>query len=369
MTVRGAGIRLAGLVRPIGPASPRPPPDPGPRAEFLATTVYLTFGVVSVGLGIVMQRPIAALGLVPVIVAPFVPGTVTRTAVAIVVGGSIFRIALVGTGAQADQVETTQAALNVVLSGGNPYGAAISGTSTSAAYPYGPLALLAYVPGVWTEVIASIATMALLAREKALVGLAAYAAIPIIVRGTVMGTNDILPGVLIAGAVLAYRRPAIAGVLIAAAAGIKPYAFAWLPPLLGAGGLTLGVAALAASLVIWSPLVVWGPMAYLRSLSLAQAAQAAASDGRDLRVARVLVVPAALYTFARNRTLEGVALGGTIVFASVMLLGQWLSLTYLLAPLPIVLIALERIGRRRLAGRVSEPAHLADARRVDLPNR
>ena len=75
-----------------------------------------------------------------------------------IVGGTFARVVLTGTGDMTDQIETTQAAAQFVLAGGNPYGHGIAGTSTNAPFPYGPLALVAYVPGVWTEIAASVAT-------------------------------------------------------------------------------------------------------------------------------------------------------------------------------------------------------------------
>ena len=59
--------------------------------------------------------------------------------------------------------------------------------------------------------------------------------------------------------------------LLAVAVAFKPYAIAWLPPLVLWAGLPSLVAFVGASVVAWSPvLFVWGPGSYLRSLAMAQ---------------------------------------------------------------------------------------------------
>jgi hypothetical protein len=344
-----AAARLATLVRPPG-VRVAGTVDAGPRSVFIATAVFTALAVVSVALGYVMGRPVAALGLVPILLMPALARRPVAAGVALACGGAVFRIALVGTGVPTDQIETTQAALRVVLAGDSPYGAAIPGTSTMSPFPYGPLALVAYIPGLWTEVIAGILTMLLLARERVPVAVAFYAAFPLIVRGTVMGTNDVLPGLLITVAVLLIAsRPVWAGVVLAAAGAIKPYALAWAPGLFGAGGVSAAAAFLLVSLLAWSPLLFWGPVAYLRSLALAEAVHPIPAGGTDLRGARIVALPLSVIAFARARSFDALVVSGTLVFCAVMLLGHWFSYTYVLAPLPLVLIVAERWVRARLS--------------------
>jgi uncharacterized membrane protein len=53
----------------------------------------------------------------------------------------------------------------------------------------------------------------------------------------VLGVNDSTPGLLITAGLLALRqRPFLGGVLLALAAGLKPYAFAWAPAAIAYGG-------------------------------------------------------------------------------------------------------------------------------------
>jgi hypothetical protein len=270
---------------------------------------------------------------------------------AMVAAGAVLRVALVGTGPLTDQIETTQAALRLAVTGGNPYGAGIPGTSTGAPFPYGPLALIAGIPGVWTEVAAAVATMLVFAWRRAAVSLAVFAALPILVRVTVMGTNDTLPGLLIALSVLAAaRRPWLGGLLLALATGVKPYAVAWLPGLAGAGGLALAVPFAAASAVAWSPLAVWGVGAYVASVQMA-AGRATLQPGGwpSVWATRLLALPLAGLALWRVRSLGAQAAAGAAMFIVVMVLPDPGSFAYLVAPLPIVAIALEDWALRRLA--------------------
>lgn len=311
-----------------------------PRQRQLAFALFASLLLLSVALGVVFGRPVALLALptIPVLIA--LRSSKWGFAVAMLVGGAVVRVAVVGTGMQSDQIETTQAALQLVLAGASPYGHAIVGTSTANPYPYGPLALLAYIPGVWTEVAASVGIMALLARRGALVSLAFYAACPLVLRGVVMGLNDTLPGLLMLAALLvAPRRPAAAGVLLAAAIAVKPYALAFAPTLLGIGGLASAGVLCAASALLWSPLLAWGPGTFLRSLEIVSSVPYPAG-GLGMPWLRLLAAPMSVLA-ALTHEWRSSALAGTAVFLLVMVTGNFLSFGYLLAILPIVAIAAE----------------------------
>jgi len=345
----GAAGKLEALVRSPGVRATKPDVV-GPRSVFVAAVVFAAFGVGSLALGSVMGRPVAALGLVPLILMPALARHPVAAGVALACGGLIFRVALIGTGSLTDQIETTQAALSIALAGDNPYGYAIPGTSTVSPFPYGPVALVAYIPGVWTEVAAGLLTMLVLARERVPVAVAIYAAFPLVVRGTIMGTNDVLPGLLVTVAVLLIAsRPMWAALVLALAAAIKPYALAWAPGLFGAGGLAAAVTFIVVSLLAWSPVLWWGPATYVRSIVLAEALHPIPGSVTDLRVGRLLALPLSVLAFARARSFEALVLSGTLVFGSVMLLSHWISFTYLLAPLPLLLIVAERWLRARLS--------------------
>ena len=139
----------------------------------------------------------------------------------------------------ADGLAISQGALSSVLAGVNPYthGYAVS-IPPGAPFVYGPLALITSIPGAWVELVAGVATMALMGYVRAWVALAIYATAPLVATMTMSGTNDVLPGLLIAAGLLALRwRPWVGAVLVALAAGIKPYAFAWFPAIVALGGL------------------------------------------------------------------------------------------------------------------------------------
>jgi hypothetical protein len=168
------------------------------------------------------------------------------------------------------------------------------------------------------------------------------------------GSNDTSAGLLIlASLVVASRRPVIGGVLLAVAVAFKPYAFAWLPPLVLWAGLSTLVAFAAASLVAWSPvLVVWGPGSYLRSLSMAHEVHlrqaywslGAILDGvlpgagvRALETIRYFLGAAvAVIAGLKVRSIDGVIIVGTVVFLIAQFGGYFGSYVYLAAIAPIL---------------------------------
>jgi hypothetical protein len=340
----------------LGRSDAAPPGSPGrtrpEAAALVAFVIFVPMALLSAAMCWVLGRPVGLVALLAVPVLPMLRSRPAAAAVTVVAAGTVFRVALVGSAPVTDQIETIVAAFRLVLAGGNPYGAGIAGTSTGAPFPYGPLALVAYVPGVWTEVIAATITMSILARTGTSVGLAVYAACPLLVRATVMGTNDVLPGLLITAAVLVLptsRR--WSGAVLAAAIAVKPYAGAWLPGLLGAGGLEFGLVFAGVSLLAWSPLLRWGVPAFVTSLRLAEAQHPASVGALDVGWARWLAVPIALVSFARARSTDAQVAYGTAIFAVVLFLGQWFSLAYVLAPLPLLLIVVERMAYRWAAAR------------------
>ena len=347
----------------VGP-SPAAQPDakPGSRdgSAALAFAVFVPLLLLSVGLGVAVGRPVVLLVLAVVPILVRLRSRPIAAAAVMALAGAALRAALVGAAPETDQIETTLAALRIVLQGGVPYGAGIAGTSTGAPFPYGPLALAAYVPGVWTEVLAAALTMLILVRAKTVVGLAFYAACPLVVRGTLMGTNDVLPGLLVTTAVvLMPTRPRMAAAALAAAIAIKPYAGAWLPGLVGAGGIEFAVVFAGASAVFWAPLALWGIEPFMRSVSLAAAQHDTPANTFNLPLMRLLAVPLALAALLRARSLAWQAALGAGVFLAVLFFDRWASLAYLLVPLPLLLIAIEQ----RAAGRVSRRRRAAIAAR------
>ena len=280
-------------------------------------------------------------------------------AVAVIVGGALLlRIGYWDTGTS-DQLVVTQAALREVLAGGNPYGRGYAETlPPGAPFPYGPLALVLHAPGKWAELVASAVVLIVVARERAWYTLAILAAALAAVGMTVAGTNDYVPGALLTTGLLAVRQhPRAGAVLVALAAGVKPYAAAWFLPLVGYAGLQVVLPLIATAAAAWSPLLLWGPATYVRSLQMAQAIHADEVNALDLPHLRVLAVPVALASLA-VRSWRGMAASGVLIFAIVMFLDSWASQAYWMAVLPIVGIVTEQTLRELLARRraVAEPA-------------
>lgn len=343
---------VSGLARPAAAADG--------RRQLVAFTVFALLALLCAFYAWEFGRVVgvaAAIGAIPaLLVARSRPSV---AALVMVAAGIVLRVALMDTGPLTDQIPTTQAALAVARQGGNPYGTLITSTVATSPFPYGPLSLIAYIPGVWTEVVAASVTMLVLARRDCSVGLAFYAACPLLVRATVMGTNDILAGLLVTLAVLAGpKRVRWSAVALAAAVAVKPYAAAWLPGLLGAGGLGFALPFMALSAVFWSPLLVWGPASYLESLRLA-ALQHPPVPGSppDISWLHWAAVPLAIVGLLRRHPVPVQALLGCAIFALVMLTASWVSLAYLLAPLPLLLIVGEAWAVERFSGaRARQPA-------------
>ena len=177
-----------------------------------------------------------------------------------------------------DVLDVTAAAIDRVVAGLNPYGVGYEESRPPGApYPYGPLALLWYMPVAHLPRLAELLSASLVASVLALqgrfLGLAIYAATPAFVHTSVDGSNDTTLGLLIALAfLLASYRPALAAGVLAAAVAFKLSALAWVPAFLVWGGWRVAAAFGAASVLFWSPvLLVWGPAAFIQSTTRANA--------------------------------------------------------------------------------------------------
>ena len=79
--------------------------------------------------------------------------------------------------------------------------------------------------------------MVLLVACRSWLTLALYAGLPFAVYLTTTGVNDYSPGFLILSAMLlSGRTPCLGAAVLAVAASIKPYAFAWFLPAIGFAG-------------------------------------------------------------------------------------------------------------------------------------
>jgi hypothetical protein len=183
--------------------------------------------------------------------------------VVLVVAGVALRV-LAPYGGFSDVLQVVQAAVRLALAGGNPYGHGYAESfPPGAPYAYGPIALAWYALAVdhirTFELLVSCAMVVVLGIRGRILGLAIYAVLAPLLVTSGDGSNDTSAGVLLLVALLvALRSPVWGGFLIALAAGFKPYAAAWLPPLLAYGGLVWPlVAFVAGSLVAWGAAALW----------------------------------------------------------------------------------------------------------------
>lgn len=294
------------------------------------------------GLTTAHDRPIALLVAIPI-----VGGVILRTrpllaGVAIGAGATLLRLAYTGVG-YSTQVDHARNAADRVLSGLSPYGVLLpSATAPPEPYVYGPLGLLWWQPGVVVEVGAAIGVTALLIWGRAWITLALYSGLPFSVYLTTTGVNDYSPGLLIAAGwvLLRARRPVLGSAVLAMAAAIKPYAAAWFMPAIGHGGVAVMASLAAVTALLWSPLLWWGPVTFLRSVQLNDTVHPVAANALNVPALRIVALPLALVGLL-VRPWSHAILVGSAVFVVVLFLDRWASLGYWLAVIPVTGLALE----------------------------
>ena len=281
--------------------------------------------------------------------------------VVLIVCGAQLRIAALGQPAS-DVSDVTRAAIQVLMAGGDPYGLGyLVSRPAGAAFPYGPVALLWYLPTWWDPTLIELAVSGLLlgwlgvrAAKGRPLGLAIFAVAPPLVLAAVDGSNDTTAGLMILVALaVAARRPALGAIVLAVAVAFKPYAIAWVPALLVWAGLPATIAFIGASIVAWGPvLFLWGPSSYLKSLAMAQETHLRSSywslgavlDGiapglapRALESIRYVVSGAvAVLGALRVSTLDGVIVVGSIAFVLAQFTGYFGSYVYIAALAPLL---------------------------------
>jgi hypothetical protein len=255
----------------------------------------------------------------------------------------LLRLAYVGIGST-DQIAVSQAAAARVFAGLSPYGVGYAETNPPGApYPYGPLGVVWWLPGPAIELLAATLVLGLLARERAWVTFGLYASVPFVVYLNATGVNDYSLGLLIAiGLLVLPHRPLVGAGILTLAGALKPYAAAWFLPAIGYGGVQVAVALVAATLVLWSPLLVWGLGGFLQSLDLARTVQPQPENALDLPALRWLAVPIATAGLLVRRW-EWMVLVGALTFIVFLFTDRWASLGYWVAVGPITGIALERL--------------------------
>ena len=273
-----------------------------------------------------------------------------------------------------DVLDVTAAAIDRVFAGLNPYGVGYEQSRPPGSpFPYGPLAILWYVPAAnlprLAELLSASAVVTLLALQGRYLGLAIYAATPAIVNTSVDGSNDTTLGLLIAAAFLvASWRPMVAGAILAGAVAFKLSAAAWVPAFLVWGGARVGASFALASLVFWSPvLLVWGPTAFVGSAAQANAVHrdsvwslgavlrgvigdAAVRLLDTLRLALGGLTAVVSLPFVRARTeepggrtgaLDRVIVVGTLVYLVTLFAGSWATFAYFAAIAPVLCLRVD----------------------------
>jgi hypothetical protein len=256
----------------------------------------------------------------------------------------------------------TQAAILTVREGANPYGIGyVISRPPGAAFPYGPIDLLWYLPSLQDptqlEVVVSLVLLGFFgirAGQGRPMGLVIFALAPPLVLAAVDGSNDTSAGLFILVALaLAERRPVLGAGVLGLAVAFKPYALAWLPPLALWAGVPALAGFIATSFVAWSPvLFVWGAESYLRSLAMAQQTHlrdaywslASVWDGIDpgtapraLETIRYFLSGAvAVIGGLRVRTIDGVIIVGAVAFMIAQFAGYFGSYVYIAAVAPVI---------------------------------
>jgi hypothetical protein len=261
-----------------------------------------------------------------------------------------------------DVSDVTRAAIITMTHGGNPYGIGyIVSRPPGASFPYGPVDLFWYLPFLQDptqlEILVTFALFGFFgfrAGQGRPIGLVIFALAPPLVLASQDGSNDTSAGLFILIALaLAAKRPALGAAALAVAVAFKPYALAWLPPLVLWAGLPAVFGFLAASFVAWSPvLFVWGAESYLRSLAMAQQTHlreaywslASIWNGIDpgtapraLETIRYFLSGAvAVFGGLRLRSIDGVIVVGSVAFLIAQFGGYFGSYVYVAAAAPVI---------------------------------
>lgn len=271
--------------------------------------------------------------------------------------GVALRWAAVG-GGWSDVMLVTGAAIRTMLEGGVPYGIGYQESiPPGAPFAYGPIALLWYLPGYddpgRMETLLTMLLVVVFALRGRPLGLALYATLPPLLVTATDGSNDTSAGILILVALLvAQRAPIAGGVLLAVAAAFKPYALAWLLPLVAYAG-TIGplLAFLMGSVVAWGwAVLAWGPRPIVDSLAQAEGVHAVPYYSLAWVTQDLWRMPEAAWSVLRYllglgiavigwfevRTARSFVVTGCAVFVVTLFAGWWSTFAYLAALAPVV---------------------------------
>lgn len=345
--------------------APAPKPDPGgflaratPERDLavwmgLFVAALLTMGVGTPPMGIVGAL-LACLGTLAVTLRWHLPWLAVITLVAV---GIVLRTNAVY-GGFSDVMQVVQAAVRLATAGGNPYGHGYTESfPPGAPYAYGPVALAWYWPAVANpkgfELLLACGMVAVLGLRGRVLGLAVYAvAAPLLVTAA-DGSNDTSAGIaLLIALLVAQRSPIAGGFLLAVAAAFKPYAAAWLPPLMAYGGVVWPLLAFVlGSLVTWGPAAMWwGPSNILKSFREADAVHQTPYYSLGWVAGGANVMPEwmwqalrlgigaviAIVGFFQVRSARSFVVTGAVIYVATLFTGWWSTFAYLAALAPIL---------------------------------
>ena len=266
-------------------------------------------------------------------------------AASLIAASILLQLSYIGIG-YSDQIDLGRRALERAVEGASPYGVMYANSAGGTnPFAYGPLAMLTAMGGPPLELVASLGLLATIAATRSWLTLCVVAGFPPYIYQAATGVNDYTVSLVLTSGLLAlHTRPRVGMLLIAAAAALKPYAAAWFLPAIGFAGWSAGAWLIAASVVFWSPVLFWGVGSYLESLRLVATATAPpgwATNSIPLPWIRLLGFPIALSGLLARRWHIAILIGSA-AFTAVMFFGDWASLGYWVALLPITGIAVER---------------------------
>lgn len=281
--------------------------------------------------------------------------------IVLILCGLVLRLSVIDREAS-DVADVTRMAILSMIGGDNPYGVGYwASRPEGAAFPYGPVALLWYLPfridPAMLELLVSMALsvyFGIRAANGRPIGLAIFALAPPLVLAAMDGSNDTSAGLFILAAIAIGARWPVAGAsILALAVAFKPYAVAFLPGFIVWAGLTSLIAFAVTSVVAWSPVLFsWGIDSYLRSLAMAQGTHLReaywslaavfervfpGTEPRALETIRYFAAGAvAVLGALRVRTVDGVIVVGTLAFVVAQFGGYFGSYVYIAAVAPVL---------------------------------
>lgn len=295
------------------------------------------------------------IGIAVLLALRAVRGRRAATLLFLLVGSVVMRLVITDHQGS-DVLKVTVAAIDRMLAGGDPYGIGYQeSTPPGAPFPYGPVALAWYLPvrgaPELMELGAAVIVSIVLALQGRLVGLAVYAASPVLLATAVDGSNDTSLGLMLLAAFMVARRWPVAGAgLLALAVGFKLSALAWVPAYLAWAGARAAGGFVAVSTIAWAPIIAqWGIASFLRSTAMANDLHRAViwSLGQIIRDVTGVTVEAldqlrvvlggivAAASLMLRRSLDGVILGGALVYLVTLHAGNWSTFAYFAALAPL----------------------------------